>query len=52
MKKVKEERPKLTLQIDNETLEVVVNLREKHHINISSLVRNELHKWNTKLESK
>lgn len=52
MKKTKEEKPKLTLQIDEETLMVVKNLRDKHHINISGLIRDELHKWNEKLEAK
>ena len=44
-------RMKLTLQIDKETLEIVKNLRDKHHINISGLVRDELHKWNEKMEA-
>ncbi len=42
--------PRVTLQIDNEILKIVNNLRDKHKVNISAICRSAIVEWNNKLE--
>lgn len=52
MKDTKEIKPRITLQIDDEVQKLVINLRDKHHVNISAICREAIEEWHKKLESK
>lgn len=50
MTKKKDNRLKLTLQIDEDILKSIKNLRDKHHVNISAICRDAITEWERKLE--